>query len=174
MRKVWALMLCAMLAIAPVAQAGELALCDCPDGAPCGDTAAQVDSIARALAACEADILLWYSFPRHQAMEAHAALREGVAASGVEIVDVAAPDSTGAGGPEATRQFIRDEIPVAMGRYEGQRVAVFGTDACMQAPLREAIEAWEGAALLLPCPAWLEASDIVEAVCANEACACGP
>ena len=88
------------------------------------------------------DVLIHYSFPRHMAMELivarHELLQENADALGIELVDVTAPDPTAEAGLSASQQFILEDVPQQLAKYEGKKVAFFTTNCGMQPSLEAA------------------------------------
>ena len=84
-----------------------------------------------------------YSFPRHMAMELivgrHDLMVENAAALGIEFVDVTAPDPTAEAGATASQQFILEDVPQQLAKYEGKKVAFFTTNCGMQEALQTAV-----------------------------------
>lgn len=107
------------------------------------DEAKQGDTIAETIAAWGVDVLIHYSFPRHMAMELivarHELLQANCDALGIELVDVTAPDPTAEAGLSASQQFILEDVPQQMAKYEGKKVAFFTTNCGMQPSLQAAI-----------------------------------
>ena len=89
------------------------------------------------------DVLIHYSFPRHMAMELivgrHELLKQNADALGIEMVDVVAPDPTAEAGPTASKQFILEDVPQQLAKYEGKKVAFFTTNCGMQEALQQAL-----------------------------------
>lgn len=106
------------------------------------DEAAQGDTIMETLANWGCDILIHYSFPRHMAMELivarHELLQANAEALGIELVDVTAPDPTAEAGLSASQQFILEDVPQQLAKYEGKKVAFFTTNCGMQPSLQQA------------------------------------
>ena len=88
------------------------------------------------------DVLIHYSFPRHMAMELivarHELLQANCDALGIELVDVTAPDPTAEAGLSASQQFILEDVPQQLAKYEGKKVAFFTTNCGMQPSLQAA------------------------------------
>ena len=107
------------------------------------DEIAQGDTIMETCANWGIDVLIHYSFPRHMAMELivarHELLQENADALGIELVDVTAPDPTAEAGLSASQQFILEDVPQQLAKYEGKKVAFFTTNCGMQPSLQAAI-----------------------------------
>lgn len=107
------------------------------------DEAKQGDTIMETCASWGVDVLIHYSFPRHMAMELivarHELLQANCDALGIELVDVTAPDPTAEAGLSASQQFILEDVPQQMAKYEGKKVAFFTTNCGMQPSLQEAV-----------------------------------
>ena len=106
------------------------------------DEIAQGDTIMETCANWDIDVLIHYSFPRHMAMELivgrHELMKENADALGIELVDVTAPDPTAEAGLSASQQFILEDVPQQMAKYEGKKVAFFTTNCGMQPSLQAA------------------------------------
>ena len=106
------------------------------------DEVAQGDTIMETCANWGVDILIHYSFPRHMAMELivgrHELLKQNADALGIELVDVTAPDPTAEAGISASQQFILEDVPQQLAKYEGKKVAFFTTNCAMQPSLQAA------------------------------------
>ena len=106
------------------------------------DEVAQGDTIMETCAKWGIDVFIHYSFPRHMAMELivgrHNLLQENADALGIELVDVTAPDPTAEAGLSASQQFILEDVPQQMAKYEGKKVAFFTTNCGMQPSLQAA------------------------------------
>ena len=107
------------------------------------DEVAQGDTIMETCANWGIDVLIHYSFPRHMAMELivgrHELMQKNADALGIELVDVTAPDPTAEAGLSASQQFILEDVPQQMAKYEGKKVAFFTTNCGMQPSLQAAI-----------------------------------
>ncbi len=107
------------------------------------DEAKQGDTIMETCANWGIDVLIHYSFPRHMAMELivarHELLKENAEALGIELVDVTAPDPTAEAGLSASQQFILEDVPQQLAKYEGKKVAFFTTNCGMQPSLQAAV-----------------------------------
>lgn len=107
------------------------------------DEVAQGDTIMETCAKWGIDVLIHYSFPRHMAMELivgrHDLLKKNADALGIELVDVTAPDPTAEAGLSASQQFILEDVPQEMAKYEGKKVAFFTTNCGMQPSLQTAV-----------------------------------
>ena len=107
------------------------------------DEVAQGDTIMETCANWGVDILIHYSFPRHMAMELivgrHELLKQNADALGIELVDVTAPDPTAEAGLSASQQFILEDVPQQLAKYEGKKVAFFTTNCGMQPSLQAAV-----------------------------------
>ena len=106
------------------------------------DEIAQGDSIMEKCAEWGIEVFIHYSFPRHMAMELivgrHELLQANADALGIELVDVTAPDPTAEAGLSASQQFILEDVPQQMAKYEGKKVAFFTTNCGMQPSLQTA------------------------------------
>ncbi|MBQ0001296.1 MAG: DUF3798 domain-containing protein [Clostridiales bacterium] len=106
------------------------------------DEAAQGDTIMEKCAEWGIDVFIHYSFPRHMAMELivarHELLQANADALGIELVDVTAPDPTAEAGLSASQQFILEDVPQQLAKYEGKKVAFFTTNCGMQPSLQTA------------------------------------
>ena len=106
------------------------------------DEIAQGDSIMEKCAEWGIEVFIHYSFPRHMAMELivgrHELLQANADALGIELVDVTAPDPTAEAGLSASQQFILEDVPQQMAKYEGKKVAFFTTNCGMQPSLQAA------------------------------------
>lgn len=106
------------------------------------DEVAQGDTIMEKCAEWGIDVLIHYSFPRHMAMELivgrHELLQQNADALGIELVDVTAPDPTAEAGLSASQQFILEDVPQQLAKYEGKKVAFFTTNCGMQPSLQAA------------------------------------
>lgn len=107
------------------------------------DEAKQGDTIMETCANWGVDVLIHYSFPRHMAMELivarHELLEKNAEAVGIEMVDVTAPDPTAEAGLSASQQFILEDVPQQLAKYEGKKVAFFTTNCGMQPSLQAAV-----------------------------------
>ena len=119
------------------------------------DEIAQGDSIMEKCAEWGIEVFIHYSFPRHMAMELivgrHTLLKENAEALGIEFVDVTAPDPTAEAGLSASQQFILEDVPQQMAKYEGKKVAFFTTNCGMQPSLQTAVLAQPNAYYPQPC-----------------------
>ena len=106
------------------------------------DEVAQGDTIMETCAKWGIDVFIHYSFPRHMAMELivgrHELLQKNADALGIELVDVTAPDPTAEAGLSASQQFILEDVPQQLAKYEGKKVAFFTTNCGMQPSLQTA------------------------------------
>ncbi len=106
------------------------------------DEAAQGDTIMDTCKEWGIDVLIHYSFPRHMAMELivarHELLQANAEKYGIELVDVTAPDPTAEAGLSASQQFILEDVPQQLAKYEGKKVAFFTTNCGMQPSLQQA------------------------------------
>lgn len=106
------------------------------------DEVAQGDTIMETCDKWGIDVLIHYSFPRHMAMELiagrHELLQKNADALGIELVDVTAPDPTAEAGLSASQQFILEDVPQQLKKYEGKKVAFFTTNCGMQPSLQAA------------------------------------
>ena len=107
------------------------------------DEAKQGDTIMETCAKWGIDVFIHYSFPRHMAMELivarHELLEKNAEALGIEMVDVIAPDPTAEAGLSASQQFILEDVPQQLAKYEGKKVAFFTTNCGMQPSLQAAV-----------------------------------
>ena len=107
------------------------------------DEIQQGDTIMEKCAEWGIDVFIHYSFPRHMAMELivgrHDLLKKNADALGIEMVDVTAPDPTAEAGPTASKQFILEDVPQQLAKYEGKKVAFFTTNCGMQEALQQAL-----------------------------------
>ena len=107
------------------------------------DEAKQGDTIMETCDNWDIDVLIHYSFPRHMAMELivarHELLEKNAEALGIEMVDVIAPDPTAEAGLSASQQFILEDVPQQLAKYEGKKVAFFTTNCGMQPSLQAAV-----------------------------------
>ena len=119
------------------------------------DEVEQGNSIMEKCAEWGIEVFIHYSFPRHMAMELivarHELLQENADALGIELVDVTAPDPTAEAGLSASQQFILEDVPQQMAKYEGKKVAFFTTNCGMQPSLQEAILTQPNAYYPQPC-----------------------
>ena len=106
------------------------------------DEAKQGDTIMETCYNWGIDVFIHYSFPRHMAMELivarHELLEKNAEALGIEMVDVIAPDPTAEAGLSASQQFILEDVPQQLAKYEGKKVAFFTTNCGMQPSLQAA------------------------------------
>ena len=106
------------------------------------DEVAQGDTIMETCDNWDVDVLIHYSFPRHMAMELivgrHELMKANAEALGIELVDVTAPDPTAEAGLSASQQFILEDVPQQLAKYEGKKVAFFTTNCGMQPSLQAA------------------------------------
>ena len=119
------------------------------------DEIAQGDSIMEKCDEWGIEVFIHYSFPRHMAMELivgrHTLLKENAEMLGIEFVDVTAPDPTAEAGLSASQQFILEDVPQQMAKYEGKKVAFFTTNCGMQPSLQAAILEQPNAYYPQPC-----------------------
>ena len=119
------------------------------------DEIAQGDAIMEKCAEWGIEVFIHYSFPRHMAMELivgrHELLQANADALGIELVDVSAPDPTAEAGLSASQQFILEDVPQQMAKYEGKKVAFFTTNCGMQPSLQTAILTEPNAYYPQPC-----------------------
>ncbi len=119
------------------------------------DEAAQGDTIMETAAKWGIDVFIHYSFPRHMAMELivarHKLLQKNAEALGIEMVDVTAPDPTAEAGLSASQQFILEDVPKQLKKYEGKKVAFFTTNCGMQPSLQTACLDEPNAYYVQPC-----------------------
>ncbi|NLJ64945.1 MAG: DUF3798 domain-containing protein [Christensenellaceae bacterium] len=132
-----------ILLIAGVAQEDPAAISGASDVVLYADEIKQGDLIMEKLAEWGVDVFIHYSFPRHMAMELivarHNLLKENADALGIEMVDVTAPDPTAEAGLSASQQFILEDVPQQMKKYEGKKVGFFTTNCGMQPSLQTAV-----------------------------------
>lgn len=106
------------------------------------DEVAQGDTIMEKCADWGIEVFIHYSFPRHMAMELivgrHELMLQNAEALGIELVDVTAPDPTAEAGLSASQQFILEDVPQQLAKYEGKKVAFFTTNCGMQPSLQAA------------------------------------
>ena len=106
------------------------------------DEVAQGDTIMETCEKWGIEVFIHYSFPRHMAMELivgrHNLLQENADALGIQLVDVTAPDPTAEAGLSASQQFILEDVPQQLAKYEGKKVAFFTTNCGMQPSLQTA------------------------------------
>ena len=107
------------------------------------DEAKQGDTIMETCYNWGIEVFIHYSFPRHMAMELivarHELLEKNAEALGIEMVDVIAPDPTAEAGLSASQQFILEDVPQQLAKYEGKKVAFFTTNCGMQPSLQAAV-----------------------------------
>ena len=107
------------------------------------DEAKQGDTIMETCYNWGIEVFIHYSFPRHMAMELivarHELLEKNAEALGIEMVDVTAPDPTAEAGLSASQQFILEDVPQQLAKYEGKKVAFFTTNCGMQPSLQAAV-----------------------------------
>ncbi len=119
------------------------------------DEIEQGNSIMEKCAEWGIEVFIHYSFPRHMAMELivgrHELLQANADALGIELVDVTAPDPTAEAGLSASQQFILEDVPQQMKKYEGKKVAFFTTNCGMQPSLQTAILTQPNAYYPQPC-----------------------
>ena len=131
-----------MLLIAGTPQEDPAVISAASDIVMYADEVAQGDTIMETCANWGVDILIHYSFPRHMAMELivgrHELLKKNADALGIELVDVTAPDPTAEAGISASQQFILEDVPQQLAKYEGKKVAFFTTNCAMQPSLQAA------------------------------------
>lgn len=100
-----------------------------------------------------AKTMIHYSFPRHMSyaliVARHENFKKYCAESGIELVDVTAPDPTGDSGVAGAQQFILEDVPKQVAKY-GKDTVFFTTNCAMQEPLiRSVFE--QGAIYTLQC-----------------------
>ena len=119
------------------------------------DEIRQGDTIMETCANWGVEVFIHYSFPRHMAMEMivgrHELFKKNAEALGIEFVDVTAPDPTAEAGMSASQQFILEDVPQQMKKYEGKKVAFFTTNCGMQEPLQAAVLQQPNAYYPQPC-----------------------
>ena len=131
-----------ILFIAGTPQEDPAVISEAADIVMYADEIAQGDTIMETCANWGIDVLIHYSFPRHMAMELivgrHELLQKNADALGIELVDVTAPDPTAEAGLSASQQFILEDVPQQLAKYEGKKVAFFTTNCGMQPSLQAA------------------------------------
>ena len=119
------------------------------------DEIAQGDTIMEKCDEWGIEVFIHYSFPRHMAMELivgrHTLMKENAEMLGIEFVDVTAPDPTAEAGLSASQQFILEDVPQQMAKYEGKKVAFFTTNCGMQPSLQTAVLSQPNAYYPQPC-----------------------
>ncbi len=144
-----------ILLIAGTPQEDPAAISASTDIVMYADEVRQADTIMEKRTEWGIDVFLHYSFPRHMAMELivarHELLKQNAEALGIEMYDVTAPDPTAEAGPTASQQFILEDVPQQMAKYEGKKVAFFTTNCSMQEPLQTAILTQPNAYYPQPC-----------------------
>ena len=144
-----------ILLIAGVPQEDPAVISAAADIVMYADEIAQGDSIMEKCAEWGIEVFIHYSFPRHMAMELivgrHELLQANADALGIELVDVTAPDPTAEAGLSASQQFILEDVPQQMAKYEGKKVAFFTTNCGMQPSLQTAILTQPNAYYPQPC-----------------------
>ena len=132
-----------ILLIAGVPQEDPAVISEAADIVMYADEIKQGDSIMETCAQWGIEVFIHYSFPRHMAMELivgrHDLMVENAKALGIEFVDVTAPDPTAEAGATASQQFILEDVPQQMAKYEGKKVAFFTTNCGMQEALQTAL-----------------------------------
>ena len=115
-----------MLLIAGTPQEDPAVISAASDIVLYADEAAQGDTIMEKCAEWGIDVFVHYSFPRHMAMELivarHELLKKNAEALGIEMVDVTAPDPTAEAGLSASQQFILEDVPQQLKKYELDQV----------------------------------------------------
>lgn len=131
-----------ILLIAGTPQEDPAVISEASDIVMYADEGAQGDTIMETCAKWGIEVFIHYSFPRHMAMELivarHDLLVKNAEALGIELVDVTAPDPTAEAGLSASQQFILEDVPQQLKKYEGKKVAFFTTNCGMQPSLQEA------------------------------------
>ena len=144
-----------ILLIAGVPQEDPAVISAAADIVMYADEIAQGDAIMEKCAEWGIEVFIHYSFPRHMAMELivgrHELLEANAEALGIELVDVTAPDPTAEAGLSASQQFILEDVPQQMKKYEGKKVAFFTTNCGMQPSLQTAILTEPNAYYPQPC-----------------------
>ena len=144
-----------ILLIAGVPQEDPAIISAAADIVMYADEVAQGNLIMETASKWGVDVLIHYSFPRHMAMELivarHELLQKNAEALGIELVDVTAPDPTAEAGLSASQQFILEDVPKQMAKYEGKKVAFFTTNSGMQPSLQKAVLDQENAFYPQPC-----------------------
>ena len=131
-----------MLLIAGTPQEDPAVISAAADIVLYADEVAQGNTILETCANWGIDVLIHYSFPRHMAMELivgrHELMKANADALGIDLVDVTAPDPTAEAGLSASQQFILEDVPQQLAKYEGKKVAFFTTNCGMQPSLQAA------------------------------------
>lgn len=144
-----------ILLIAGVPQEAAATISPAADVVLYSDEPAQGTQIIQTINGWGVDVFIHYSFPRHMAMETivarHTVMKAAADEAGIEFVDVSAPDPTAEGGPSQSQQFILQDVPEQMKKYEGKKVAFFTTNCGMQEPLQLAVLQQPNAYYPLPC-----------------------
>lgn len=144
-----------ILLIAGVAQEDPAVISAAADIVLYADEVGQGDTIMEKCADWGVEVFVHYSFPRHMAMELIVARHEKLVANaealGIEFYDETAPDPTAEAGVTASQQFILENVPEQMEKYEGKKVAFFTTNCSMQEPLQTAILTQPNAYYPQPC-----------------------
>lgn len=144
-----------ILLIAGVPQEAAATISEAADIIMYSDEPAQGAQIIDTIANWGVDVFVHYSFPRHMAMETivarHEVMKAAAEEAGIEFVDESAPDPTAEAGATASQQYILEDVPAKMEKYEGKKVAFFTTNCGMQEPLQTAVLAQENAYYPLPC-----------------------
>ena len=83
-----------------------------------------------------------YSFPRHLAWQPTADrlqnMKDRCAELGLTLVETTTPDPMSDAGTSGTQQFILEDVPQQLKKYEGKKVAFFTTNCGMQPSLQTA------------------------------------
>lgn len=144
-----------ILLIAGVPQEDPAIISAASDIVMYADEASQGNLIMETLSKWGVDVFIHYSFPRHMAMELivarHELLKQNAEALGIEMVDVTAPDPTAEAGLSASQQFILEDVPKQLAKYEGKKVGFFTTNCGMQLSLQKAVLENEAAYYPQPC-----------------------
>ena len=144
-----------ILLIAGVPQEDPAVIAATADIVLYADEAKQGNTIMDKCDDWDIDVFIHYSFPRHMAMELivarHQVLTANAEALDIEFVDVTAPDPTAEAGLSASQQFILEDVPKQMEKYEGKKVAFFTTNCGMQPSLQQAVLEQPAAYYPQPC-----------------------
>lgn len=144
-----------ILLIAGTPQEDPAVIAEASDIVMYADEVMQGDTIMEKCAEWGVEVFIHYSFPRHMAMELivarHELLQANADALGIELVDVNAPDPTAEAGVSASQQFILEDVPQQMAKYEGKKVAFFTTNCGMQEALQTSILTQPNAYYPQPC-----------------------
>ena len=132
-----------ILLIAGVPQEDPADISAAADVVMYADEIKQGDSIMETCANWGIEVFVHYSFPRHMAMELivgrYNLLQENAEALGIQFESVTAPDPTAEAGATASQQFILEDVPQQLAKFEGKKVAFFTTNCGMQEALQTAV-----------------------------------